>query len=577
MNMLEEHDLIPFEPSALPKGPWLIFAPHPDDETFGMGGSIALAARQGIHVEVVVMTGGEGAGEVQIRREECLAAGKVLGVVRHHFWSLPDRGVDQALSVSPDVIIVLDSLAPKTVFLPGIQEFHPDHRATTRLIWSGLIAARYKGNVWLYEITRQNEANRLVDITSGLKAKKQAIQCYRSQLAQVEYEHIVLGLNSSRAYTLADNVTHAEAFWASELDNDFFESLSGQYTSLYRYRISQPHHAYPLISVIVRTKDRPRLLEEALSSLASQTYRPIEVIIVNDGGLEVPIDTFRARMPAIGVDYVAHERTRGRAAAANSGIHKASGQFVCFLDDDDLLYPQALETLISQSDSQKITYALAQCVKYGPDGRCDPQRSHLIGRPFERGRLILENYIAFNTFCVPRSLLEATGPLDEDLAIYEDWDLLIRLSKHYEMVFIDKLVAEYRVLGSATYTGKGGAERQAYYRRRVLAKHIGDLTAEDILQFVQSCVDRSVLNKEEKISLLHDEINLLNDAVNQKDSEIGDLREALHDRDQYIAQLTSDLQVLRNAENQLQEVLRSRSWRITKPIRKLKELMQRIQ
>jgi vacuolar-type H+-ATPase subunit I/STV1 len=173
--------------------------------------------------------------------------------------------------------------------------------------------------------------------------------------------------------------------------------------------------------------------------------------------------------------------------------------------------------------------------------------------------------------------LEATGPLDEDLAIYEDWDLLIRLSKHYEMVFIDKLVAEYRVLGSATYTGKGGAERQAYYRRRVLAKHIGDLTAEDILQFVQSCVDRSVLNKEEKISLLHDEINLLNDAVNQKDSEIGDLREALHDRDQYIAQLTSDLQVLRNAENQLQEVLRSRSWRITKPIRKLKELMQRIQ
>ncbi|MFO7803734.1 MAG: PIG-L deacetylase family protein [Desulfovermiculus sp.] len=227
--MLQEHNLIPFEPAELPPGPWLVFAPHPDDETFGMGGTIALASGRGVRVEVVVMTGGEGAGEVQTRRQECLAAGNVLGVARHHFWSLPDRGVRQAASVSLEVSSILDSLAPQTIFLPGIQEFHPDHRATTRLIWAGLEAAGYTKSIWLYEITRQSEANRLVDITSGLETKKLAMQCYQSQLAQVDYEDIVLGLNRIRSYTLGGDRDYAEAFWACHAPAQLLHELETRF------------------------------------------------------------------------------------------------------------------------------------------------------------------------------------------------------------------------------------------------------------------------------------------------------------------------------------------------------------
>ncbi|MDZ7762773.1 MAG: PIG-L deacetylase family protein [Desulfovermiculus sp.] len=212
-------------PLKLPPGPWLVFAPHPDDETFGMGGAIALASNQDVWVEVVVMTGGEGAGEAQTRREECRQAGEVLGIDRHHFWSLPDRGVGQTKVVSAEVISLVDSLAPQTVFLPGIQEYHPDHRATTRLIWDGLRAARYAGSVWLYEITRQNEANRLVDITSVLETKKLAMQCYQSQLAQMDYEDIVLGLNRIRSYTLGADRNYAEAFWACHIPAQLLHEL----------------------------------------------------------------------------------------------------------------------------------------------------------------------------------------------------------------------------------------------------------------------------------------------------------------------------------------------------------------
>jgi len=212
--MIEEHHLIPYQVSDIPPGPWLVFAPHPDDETFGMGGTIALATQQGIRVEVLVMTRGELGGDPEERRQECLQAGRVLGIDQHHFWSIADQGIKEAKISWQDLEAVIEPLQPKTIFLPGIQEFHPDHRAASHIILSLLKTWGYQGGVWIYEISRQNEANRLLDISPVLEVKLQAIQCYVSQLAQVDYQDMVLGLNRGRSYTLGQQATYAEAFWA---------------------------------------------------------------------------------------------------------------------------------------------------------------------------------------------------------------------------------------------------------------------------------------------------------------------------------------------------------------------------
>lgn len=227
--MLEEHQLIPYEPSDIPPGPWLVFAPHPDDETFGMGGSIALASRQGVQVQVVVMTRGELAGDPEERLQECLDAGRVLGIDQHHFWSIADQGLSKAEIAWSDLKAVIDPLQPNTVFLPGIQEFHPDHRAATRIVLNLLQNGSYQVSVWLYEISRQNEANLLVDITPVLEVKTQAIQCYAGQLAQVDYQDMILGINRSRSYTLGQNITHAEGFWASISALDLLKELEHRF------------------------------------------------------------------------------------------------------------------------------------------------------------------------------------------------------------------------------------------------------------------------------------------------------------------------------------------------------------
>ena len=208
-----EHDLIPFVSSSLPPGPWLVFAPHPDDETFGMGGSIALAARQGIQTSVIVLTNGALGGDSALRREEMHQAAEHLSISEVIFWDFPDRGLWQAEISQKRLQEAIITQGPQTVFLPSFLEFHPDHRATTARILPLLAAFGYQGRIWLYEITRQSETNALVDISQTVQNKVAAISCYTSQLNQYAYQNVVLGINQARSLTLGLGTTHAEAFW----------------------------------------------------------------------------------------------------------------------------------------------------------------------------------------------------------------------------------------------------------------------------------------------------------------------------------------------------------------------------
>lgn len=573
--MLQEHELIPYESSVLPQGPWLVFAPHPDDEIFGMGGALALAGNAAIRVEVVIMTDGGAAGDPDERRQESLRAGEVLGIRKYHFWDIPDREISK-FPISHDTLhSMLDLLKPQTIFLPGIQEYHPDHRATTGNIWPILKKSDFTGIIWLYEISRHGEANRLIDITPVLEKKVQAIRCFQSQLSQAGYKDVVLALNRSRSYTLGRDATHAEAFWSCSTAEKQ-DRVTDQHIALQRYSLQFDVHDYPLVSVIVRTKNRLKLLTQAIESISRQTYRQVEVIMVNDAGSSLPVEDLRAIIPDMTLKYIEHKTNQGRAAAANSGIMEAEGDYICFLDDDDLFYPQALENLLFHADQGRIVHARARCLTYGPSGEPDPESEELLGKPVDQGRLILENHIPFNTVCIPRVILEKVGPLDQRLEIYEDWDLMIRLSKEWEMQFINALVSEYRIFGSATYTGKGGADKQNFFRKKVLAKHLNDVSAEDILGFVQSSVDKVVLEKERVINLLRDDANRKrleldskgsdiikqSEIIQELESELDHMRTSLHSRNESLALL----------EEQLNAVFSSTSWKITKPLRILKKM-----
>ena len=211
--MIQEHELVPYSVDPLPPGPYLVFAPHPDDETFGMGGLIALAAESGVSVHIVMLTDGRMGGDVEERKNETREAVRILGASCIEFWDYPDRGLHD--SVIPDERFrdVMERVTPGTVFAPTFQEIHPDHRAAGRKVGNYLFKSGYKGLIWLYEINRTAEANRLIDITPVLEKKISAIRAYRSQLAQIDYESMNLCMNRNRSLTLPREMTHAEGFW----------------------------------------------------------------------------------------------------------------------------------------------------------------------------------------------------------------------------------------------------------------------------------------------------------------------------------------------------------------------------
>lgn len=226
--MTPEHLLVPYQCSDLPSGPWLVFAPHADDETFGMGGALLKASEQGIQTHVVVMTdgalGGEGADLVDTRQSEVEQACQQLGVHSVQCWGQPDRGLgadpEQAELLTEQIAARIADLKAATVFFPGVLELHPDHRRTAALVWQGvqkLMTRPWRAQapqVWSYEISVQSPVNRLIDITDVRVRKEQAMAVYASQNSQNNYPELILALNKARTFSMPAQVSHVEAFYA---------------------------------------------------------------------------------------------------------------------------------------------------------------------------------------------------------------------------------------------------------------------------------------------------------------------------------------------------------------------------
>lgn len=320
----------------------------------------------------------------------------------------------------------------------------------------------------------------------------------------------------------------------------------------------------PLVSIIVRTKDRPKLLKKALESVFAQTYRPIEVVLVNDGGCDLNTGEIEAILGDISLNYIRLETNTGRANAGNVGIENTKGDFISFLDDDDVFMPEGIETLVNTAIylPSTVIYGTVICKRYSADGK-DIITELLLGSPFDKERLLLENYMPINSLCIPRDLLISIGNLDTDFIIYEDWDMLIRLAEKSNFSHIDKIVAEYCIFETSTLTGKYGQEFQMRYREKLLMKHFDKLTPSIILKFLIyaphiKAKDHEIdhyVNEIKQLFLQNRELEQQKDFMNKLQSEnMKELSAVKRERDLLSANLNN--------------ILKSRSWRYTASLRK---------
>ncbi|NOZ78827.1 MAG: glycosyltransferase [Acidobacteria bacterium] len=224
----------------------------------------------------------------------------------------------------------------------------------------------------------------------------------------------------------------------------------------------------PLVSVIIRTRNRPRLLAEALESVASQTWPEVEVVVINDGGTSVDdvVSRFSQRISLI---HHRLEPAAGRVAAANAGLELARGAWVCFLDDDDILRPAGIAALMEQVQTpDDVVYGTVPARLYRED---EERILQVFGRPYDPDLMLFENFIPIIGCVMPAAAVASVGGLDESLECFEDWDLFLRLGDVAHFRFVAEEVAEYRVFEGGFLTGEGGQELQRRGREQIYAKH----------------------------------------------------------------------------------------------------------
>ena len=219
--MIDEEMLIPYHSSDLTGKRVLVFAPHPDDETIGCGGSLTLHVAAGDPVKVVFLTNGvkgdmsgkmEQQAYVALRRKEAACACACLGVTDLEFWSYEDRALAGSAGVLQRIVDLLQTHCPELVYVPSLLEPHPDHRAACFLLCDAIHSIDKSFEVAFYEVGQPLSVSLLVDITGVLDRKLKAINAYQSQLEERPYGDICIALNRYRSLTLPKGVTHAEGF-----------------------------------------------------------------------------------------------------------------------------------------------------------------------------------------------------------------------------------------------------------------------------------------------------------------------------------------------------------------------------
>jgi glycosyltransferase involved in cell wall biosynthesis len=185
-----------------------------------------------------------------------------------------------------------------------------------------------------------------------------------------------------------------------------------------------------LVSVVIPTYNRAGLVRQAVESALAQTHAGVQIIVVDDGSTD---STLAALEPLRNdITYVFQEN-RGRSAARNAGFALAKGEFLVFLDSDDLLPPQALENQLRfLRDHPAVDIMFGDASFLTDDGSLQPMNSCSMklknADPQSFLSALLEkNRFALHTALVRRAALDE-APFDETLDALEDWDLWLRLA-----------------------------------------------------------------------------------------------------------------------------------------------------
>ncbi len=239
----------------------------------------------------------------------------------------------------------------------------------------------------------------------------------------------------------------------------------------------------PLVSVIVRTKDRPADLQRCLTSIAKQSYRPLNVTVINDGGacIEPTITHFH---PHIDINLIQLPENKGRTQAANLGLDAASGDYITFLDDDDYWLPQHLSQLTNKLPPHPCAiYSATKAVQIDKlQGEEKEREIKVYNTPFQREHLLYNNFLPILSVLFHRNPIDKGIRFDENFDLFEDWDFWLQISQELPFTHTNDITCVYRLHEQASGVHHDHETNEAYHA--IYQKWLHNKPTNELLQLI---------------------------------------------------------------------------------------------
>lgn len=191
-----------------------------------------------------------------------------------------------------------------------------------------------------------------------------------------------------------------------------------------------------LVSVVIPTYNRPVFLKKAINTVLNQTYKHLEVIVVDDDS-DVDNKKIIASFDDKRIFYFKNKKNMGAPFSRNKGIKESKGEYVAFLDDDDEWKPSKLEKQIKEFTDEKV--GLVVC--YSLDKRFDMTRVSKPQRNVSFNDLLKSfNLSSTSSYIIKKKAFEKVGFFDLTLPSAQEYDLAIRIARYFEVKTVPEVL-----------------------------------------------------------------------------------------------------------------------------------------
>ncbi|MHC5083178.1 MAG: glycosyltransferase [Planctomycetota bacterium] len=230
------------------------------------------------------------------------------------------------------------------------------------------------------------------------------------------------------------------------------------------------YNSGPLVTVLISTYNRPEYLRFALRSIFNQTYKNFEIILTRDGGMPVR-DAIAEFLDDPRLIFVDRDENRGLPYSFNQALYRAKGEYICYLGDDDVLFPFHIEVLLNAMLSQdqcQVVYGdlyKAHCRVLGGGRRRVLSKNVEISRDYDRMLMLQFNHALHVSLLHRKDVFEKAGYYNEDLNVMIDWDLTRKLCFYTDFMHVPIVTGEY-------YAPVGDCDRISIQRRKDVNEYL---------------------------------------------------------------------------------------------------------